>query len=129
MVRVPYDVFRRRSDGHVRAVVQLDAREVLEVDRCARGFLYAHGVLETQAFAQRMVVQICVVFGYALRVPLAVRPDRQHALVSENRRNRVVSVEWRLFVSRHVKRAVIDCIFRGPRLPASLAKLFLESLI
>lgn len=82
-VRVLHNVFGRRPDGHVRAVVQLDYREVIKVHLSTGRFPDAHCVPESQPSAQRMVIDVRVVLGDALRVPVAVRSGRQHSFVSE----------------------------------------------
>lgn len=84
MVRAPHDALGRRPQGHVRAVVQLHNGEVLEVHVHGRRLPDAHGSAEAQPGAQRLVVHVGVVLGDALRVPVPVRPDRQHALVPAN---------------------------------------------
>jgi len=75
-------MFGRRPNGDVRDVVQLNRCEVLEIHFGAFHFPYSHGVFESQSFAQRMVVDVRVVFGDALRVPIPVRSYRQNAFVS-----------------------------------------------
>lgn len=96
-VRALYHALARRPHDHVRVGIQLDYDEVLEVHLGACDLPDADGVLETKSSAQRVVVEVGVVIGDALRVPYAVRSYRQFALVPEKNRRKALVAYPNLF--------------------------------